>query len=858
MSDELPPHALERLLRDVADGDAPRDDALVLGRYRLVREIGHGGMGVVFEAFDVELHRRVAVKRLRAADLDGEASKRLQREARAAARLDHPHIAAVLDVGSDVFVMQFVDGVALDVAVAGAATKAARFVRDAARAVHFAHEHGIVHRDLKPQNLLVAGDRVFVTDFGLAKDLRDLDARTSRSGHVLGTPETMAPEQAEGRVHDVDARTDVWGLGATLYRVLGGEPPFRGDDVVAVLRAIVESEPRRLRALRPQIPRDLENVVTKCLAKAKDQRYASAAALADDLDRWLEGRPVLARAPSRLRRVSRFVARHRAWSAFSAALLAVVLVVAALAWHERSRRAASDEALALSELVGVVLQDAALEQRLGDVASARARLDEGIAACRAFAESHEVAHARYLLGKLLRVRGDADAALAELDAALAMEPALIEARLERGLARAARIDVGGKDGIDAAECASARADLDAALASPRPKRVDRELARGEVARLDGDVHRARAAFDEVLRLDPLCVDARLRLAQVELAAGNGDAAWHHAMSALDLRRGFGPAYLARSAASSSAAPTDAVGRATLQHELSAAEQRVVAGDASADALVERAGIRLRLDDVEGALEDFSGALAADPRDAMAYGNRSLVHARRAAAARGAGDSDAALDAWAAAIDDATSALTIEPTLLGAANNRGVFRAERARILRALARSADADREDALAGDDFDRAATGDPLFSLARLNRAQWWRRAAERAARSADRAQCEAALSRARADLDAVLSRRADDASALLERALCADLEATAIEVSGSFAEAAAARVVAAAAFDAAVAAAPADARPIGMRGLSRLRVRAFDAGRADVEAALRLAPDAEFEAELREALVERRGAEK
>lgn len=853
MSDELPPHAVDRLLRELAANEDAHDDALVLGRYRIVREVGRGGMGVVFEALDLELGRRVAVKRLKGVDLDGEASQRLLREARSAARLDHPHIAAILDVGADVLVMQFVDGVALDVAVGDDAMRAVRFVRDAARAVHFAHEHGIVHRDLKPQNLLVASERVFVTDFGLAKDLRERDARLSRSGHVLGTPETMAPEQAEGRVHDVDARSDVWGLGATLYRVLVGAAPFRGDDVLAVLRAVTDAEPRRPRSIRPALSRDLENVVLKCLAKEKDARYASAAALADDLDRVLDGVPVLARPPSRLHRAARFMARHRVGSAIVVALLAAVLGVAAMVWHERGRRAASDEALALSELVGVVLQDAALEQRLGDVASAHARLDAGIAACRAFVATHEVAHARYLLGKLLRLRGEAEAALAELDAALALEPTLVEARLERGLARAGRIDVSAAESVDASECAIALADLDAGLASPRPKRVDRQLAEGERARLNGDTKRARDAFDEVLRLDPLSVDARLRLAQVELAAGDGDAAWHHAMSALDLRRGFGPAYLARSAASQTPTPADPVGRATLQHALVAANQRVDAGDASSEALHERGGIRLHLDDVEGALSDFSAALAADPRDAMAYGNRSLVHARRAAAARREGDRAQALSAWSAAIDDATSALTIDATLLGARNNRGVFHAERARILRELGSDTEADRADALAGEDFDQAATADPLFALARLNRAQWWRRVAERAAVARARAECEAALARANADLDAVLARRADDPAALLERALCADVEACAIEIAGSFAEATQSRARVASAFDAAVAAAPNEARAIGMRGLWRLRCRETESGRADVEAALRQGPDADLESRLRAALAER-----
>ncbi len=297
----LPRHALERLY-DVgkplcAEGGL---DAVDLGRYQLGRELGRGGMGVVYEAHDPELGRRVALKVLsRAAGLSTEARLRFAREAKAAAQLTHPNIAAVYDATPEAIAMQLIDGVALSALAGTDPRDLSELVRDAALAVHTAHQQGIVHRDLKPANLMVerrAGQRphVYVMDFGLAK-AADLDASLSSSGGVLGTPHYMAPEQAAGRGAEVDARSDVYSLGATLFSVLAGRPPFEGDDVYEVLRRTVEEEPPDVRRLAPAVDGDLATIVAKCLRKEPEARYPSALALASDLDRWLRGEPVVAR-----------------------------------------------------------------------------------------------------------------------------------------------------------------------------------------------------------------------------------------------------------------------------------------------------------------------------------------------------------------------------------------------------------------------------------------------------------------------------------------------------------------------------------------------------------------------------------
>ncbi|MFG0317492.1 MAG: protein kinase, partial [Planctomycetota bacterium JB042] len=692
------------------------------------------------------------------------------------ARLDHEHLAAVYEATPDALVMQFIDGVPLSTIPIDDFRRVARLVRDAARAVHHAHEHGVVHRDLKPQNLLVepAGpdgreERIVVTDFGLAKDLDDR-ASLSISGHVLGTPSFMAPEQAAADPDRIDARTDVWGLGATLFERLVGRPPFVDGDVLRLLRRVAEEDAPRPGSLRRDLPRDLDLIVRRALESDPARRYPSAAALADDLDRFLTHRPILARAPSVAYRTRRFVRRHRTLVVLAGAAVLALAVAGFVALDEHVRSRASSAALRLSEEAGAVLADAALERRLGDVERAERRLDEGIARCRGFLDRHDVPHARFLLGRLLRARGETEAARIALDRAIAADPTLFEARLERGLLVA--------DGEPApADAARAVADLDAALASPTPsvRRVDRAHARAERARLTGDLDGARRAFEEVLRLDPLSTEARLGLSRVALAEGDDDAAWGLAMSAVDLHQGFGPAYLARSSARRDDEPGsagDAVDRAVRQHELAAAEQRVDARAPSAAALLRRAGARLELDDVEGALSDFSAAVRRDPSNATALGQRGLVHARRAADHGAAGRLDDAIDAWGAAVEDWESALVLEPALAGAHNNRGVARLERERLLRARGRPEDAVIELDRAGEALDAAIAAAPGFVVAHGNRAVHRRRTAERRAAAFDEPGARAAIVEARADLDAVLRARPDDADAIEEAARLERLE--------------------------------------------------------------------------------------
>ncbi len=277
-----------------------------LGNYELLEEIGSGGSGVVYRARQLDLSRTVAVKLLRAGRLASEDEvRRFQVEAETAARLDHPSIVPVHEVGfhegRHFLSMKLVQGVSLDRCLERfrEPRSAAALVARIARAVDHGHHHGVLHRDLKSSNVLIDGEgRPYVIDFGTAKLLSEVDATVVTMG-ILGTPSYMAPEQTSPGGQATVA-TDVYGLGCILYELLAGHPPFSADDLLEMLRQVREESPPPLRAVRPELHRDLETICQTCLAKDPRRRYASALALAEDLERWTSFRPIEARPTTRL------------------------------------------------------------------------------------------------------------------------------------------------------------------------------------------------------------------------------------------------------------------------------------------------------------------------------------------------------------------------------------------------------------------------------------------------------------------------------------------------------------------------------------------------------------------------------
>jgi eukaryotic-like serine/threonine-protein kinase len=326
----------------------PAADPTSFGDYEILGRVDEGGMGVVYKARQLSLNRVVALKFVR---LGGQAGggelRRFQMEAENVARLDHPNIVPVFEVGQHqgqpYFSMKFIDGGSLARLVAGreqlaagaaGPRRAAQLLATVARAVQHAHERGILHRDLKPANVLLqpagsAGQPTtpLVTDFGLAKRLEgDVGQTLSQSGAVVGTPEYMAPEQATAQ-KELTTATDVYGLGAILYALLTGRPPFRAASVFETLQQVVEREPTPPRQLNRHVHLDLETICLKCLHKQPAQRYASAQEVADELERFLRGADIRARPAGRLELVRRWCRRNPALASASALAVAALLAV---------------------------------------------------------------------------------------------------------------------------------------------------------------------------------------------------------------------------------------------------------------------------------------------------------------------------------------------------------------------------------------------------------------------------------------------------------------------------------------------------------------------------------------------------
>ncbi len=401
-------------------GGGPGDTAIP--GYEVLGELGRGGMGVVYRARHLGLNRVVALKMILAGGHAGEEERaRFRREAEAVARLGHPNIVQIHEVGEvdgkPFFALEFVAGGSLADQVRKAPFppgQAARVVELLARAMHHAHEQGIIHRDLKPANVLVAADGTpKITDFGLAKRL-DADAGQTPSGAILGTPSYMAPEQAAGKVRQVGPAADVYALGALLYELLTGRPPFRAATPLDTLLQVLAEEPVPPSRLQPKLPRDLETICLKCLQKNPARRYAPALALAEDLRRFQAHEPIQGRPAGRGERLVKWARRHPTTAA--AAGVGVLLGVALA-------------------VVGVLLYFAALDS--AELARAQLRQEHRVR------DQRDRAQRSLIAGQEAYRRGDLENARFNLEqavTAVGSEPSLaaLGSRAEDLLAKTAR------------------------------------------------------------------------------------------------------------------------------------------------------------------------------------------------------------------------------------------------------------------------------------------------------------------------------------------------------------------------------------------------------------------------------------
>jgi tetratricopeptide (TPR) repeat protein/predicted Ser/Thr protein kinase len=438
----------EQLLRALAAQKKPEPapqlpEGARIGKYSLIREIGRGGMGVVFEAEDPDLRRRVALKVLKEGVSDPAAAERMRREAAIAAQLRHPGIVSIHEVGSTrprsgpplpFFAMDFVEGRTLAALLEEGKTdrkELLRILEDVARAVAHAHASGVVHRDLKPANVIVEKNgRAVLSDFGIAR-ATSFQTRITETSFVVGTPEYMAPEQIQDHAENIGPATDIHALGIILYEILTGSLPFRAETPVGLMRKIISEEPVPPRKLSRSVPADLEVICLKALEKEGTRRYTSADAFADDLLRFRTGRPISARSAGPLSRLwGRILRRKRSAALIAGGAAATLLAIVLLSlWARRERLEAIRQ---LKGRMETTLRAALELRRAGDLARMKAFAREGIDACEAAALRYpDLAEPHALAGRMHRALLDDDRAFAEQELALGRDPHCSLARYER-------------------------------------------------------------------------------------------------------------------------------------------------------------------------------------------------------------------------------------------------------------------------------------------------------------------------------------------------------------------------------------------------------------------------------------------
>ncbi|MBI3724576.1 tetratricopeptide repeat protein [bacterium] len=746
-----------------------------IGRYVVQGELGRGGMGVVYRALDTELRRPVALKMVLDPSRAGAAEiARFRREAAACAQLRHPGIVSVFEVGEHekrpYLVMELVVGESFESLLSKAAMppkKVAEIVRGVALALEHAHERGVIHRDVKPQNVIV--DRAgapHLMDFGLARSLA-ATAQLTATGDVLGTPAYMAPEQAEGTPGDHGPWTDVYALGAVLFRGLTGRPPFEAASVQALLWQVISKEPVSPRKINAQVHPDLETIALRCLAKEKERRLPSARFVADELGRYLEGVPILSRPMGGVERARVWVGRNRKLAlAFATAGLAVVLAAVAvplwLSSDQEARRlrkieedqraaqtlvsdarahyVARDFAAAVRDCSLALERDPSSKAALLSRAStyyAMEELDLAISdASRVIEIDGDCAEALALRASSLRRKGDHAGAVTDWKRVVDLDPRsarslwnLASARYavrdyDRAIEEASRSIALQPSAEPFAIRALARAqkgDLDGAVADCDravelgPSQAGAWYFCGDVRLVAKDYARAIDAYTKAVALDPKLVEAWNNRGAARQKVGDVDGALYDLSRAVELDPHAAHRFCGRAIA------WDA--KKDYAHAIEDYTRAIELDPKSALAWDNRGLDRLEQGDKDRALADISRAIELEPARSLYWSHRGLVKDKKRDLRGAIADYTRAIeldaknkDAWEqrgvdrrllrdfrGAVDDAAHAVELAP------NDAAAW------ILLGIARQAADDPDGAIAA--YDRVVELNPRFALAFNNR---------------------------------------------------------------------------------------------------------------------------------------------
>jgi tetratricopeptide (TPR) repeat protein len=622
------------------------------GKYRLEKKLGQGGMGAVYLAYDASLNRRIALKVLLSADK--ESVERFLREARATAKLRHHNIIQVYEVGTidkrNYLTMDYIDGTSLDALIKGKRSKLSpkrvvEIIYDVAQALAYAHSQNIIHRDIKPANILIATPgsktgsdqnlKVYLTDFGLAKEMNASGRSLTLSGTVVGTPDYMSPEQARGDSKKIDRRSDIFSLGATFYHALTGRPAFHGKELYEVLESVVHKDPVTPRSIVPTLNRDIETICLKCMEKDPRKRYQAVAELAQDLNRYLEGEEIVARPAGFLTGIIKRMKKNKMALAASIAAVAIILGVA------------------VTTAISSLRKNSAIEdyRRQAESYFDKGKFEEARLACEKILALAPVDEAADELSdkctKAIKTKNDAVSEARAKARAILDRASLSRVPMEiiRVAQEALKIDPTLGEAYQAMAYAYKEAkDLNKAIEffnkaiNTTPSLAYSYYERGNLYLLAGRVQLANADFENVLKYDPESYLGYVSKGRIAMHHKRYDEAVSLLNKALELNPNFGQAYINRGVAYYELGQID---KSIEDYTTGISKDPWIA-----DSYCNRGISYSEQGKIPEALNDMGIAVRLEPNDARYYICRAKVHHKN-------GD-------YQSAIQDTDSAITKNP------------------------------------------------------------------------------------------------------------------------------------------------------------------------------------------------------